>query len=69
MRNFVYLLCLLASCIFQQSSLNSAEVKPMATKSTVVIETNQGNIEISLKGDIAPKAVENFLHSRWKRVL
>jgi len=30
----------------------------MAT--TVVLETNQGNIEIKLKDDIAPKACENF---------
>lgn len=27
---------------------------------TVVLETNQGNIEIKLKSDIAPKACENF---------
>jgi len=28
---------------------------------TVVLETNQGNIEIKLKADIAPKACENFV--------
>ena len=28
---------------------------------TVVLETNQGNIEIKLKTDIAPKACENFV--------
>jgi peptidylprolyl isomerase len=28
---------------------------------TVVLETNQGNIEIKLKVDIAPKACENFV--------
>lgn len=27
----------------------------------VVLETNQGNIEIKLKNDIAPKACENFI--------
>jgi peptidylprolyl isomerase len=28
---------------------------------TVVLETNQGNIEIKLKADVAPKACENFV--------
>ena len=28
---------------------------------TVVLETNQGNIEIKLKTDVAPKACENFV--------
>lgn len=28
---------------------------------TVVLETNQGNIEIKLKADVAPKACENFI--------
>ena len=28
---------------------------------TVVLETNQGNIEIKLKVDVAPKACENFI--------
>lgn len=31
-----------------------------AMATTVVLETNQGNIEIKLKDDIAPKACENF---------
>ena len=28
---------------------------------TVVLETNQGDIEIKLKVDVAPKACENFI--------
>jgi len=29
-------------------------------ETVVVLETNQGNIEIKLKNDIAPKTCENF---------
>jgi len=32
----------------------------LAMATTVVLETNQGNIEIKLKEDIAPKTCENF---------
>ncbi|NKQ40338.1 MAG: peptidylprolyl isomerase [Sulfurovum sp.] len=28
---------------------------------TVVLETNRGNIEIKMRADVAPKAVENFM--------
>lgn len=38
-----------------------AETTPMAEKPIAVIETNQGNIEVALRPDIAPKATENFL--------
>lgn len=44
----------------QFSSLQSVETKSM-THPIVVIETNQGNIEVALRSDIAPKATENFL--------
>jgi cyclophilin family peptidyl-prolyl cis-trans isomerase len=30
-------------------------------KQTVVLETNQGNIEIQLMPEVAPKSVENFV--------
>jgi len=30
-------------------------------ETTVILETNQGNIEIRLKNDIAPKSCENFI--------
>lgn len=33
---------------------------PEMTKNTVVLETNQGTIEIKLMPDVAPKACENF---------
>jgi peptidylprolyl isomerase len=45
---FVFLLSMI--------SFTQAEENPM-----VVLETNQGNIEIKLYSDVAPKAVENFL--------
>lgn len=51
------MLCL-ASCFTQ---LNAAETNDMQKNTVVVIETNQGNIEVALKPDVAPKAVENFL--------
>jgi len=38
----------------------TGEVKAME-KDTVVLETNQGNIEIKLMPEIAPKACENFI--------
>jgi len=55
MRN---LFILLLAGIFVGSM--SGEVKAME-KDTVVLETNQGNIEIKLMPQIAPKACENFI--------
>lgn len=52
---FVLLICL--SCL----TLKATETASMPNSQIVVIETNQGNIEIALKPDVAPKAVENFL--------
>jgi peptidylprolyl isomerase len=34
---------------------------PMDKQPIAVIETNQGTIEVALKPDVAPKAVENFM--------
>lgn len=61
MRHVLLLFVLLVSSIFNQSILNGAEGKPVSAKTNLVIETNQGNIEVSLKNDVAPKAVENFV--------
>lgn len=45
--------------------LISLSVLLFATNPIAVIETNQGNIEIELRSDLAPKAVENFVtHSK-----
>jgi peptidylprolyl isomerase len=41
--------------------VTSAEDAVTKKEPIVVIETNQGNIEIAMKKDIAPKAVENFI--------
>ena len=43
------------------SPLHSEEVFVMPKNPIVIIETNQGNIEVALKPDVAPKATENFL--------
>lgn len=43
------------------TTLNGAENQNMQKNVIVVIETNQGNIEVALKPDVAPKATENFL--------
>jgi len=42
-----------------------AQEKDMAKSNILVIETNQGDIEVTLKPEVAPKAVENFMtHSK-----
>jgi peptidylprolyl isomerase len=41
-------------------SLSSILLNISLFAATAVLETNQGNIEIELRDDIAPKAVENF---------
>ena len=42
-----------------------AQETEMAKPNIIVIETNQGEIEVTLKPSIAPKAVENFVtHSK-----
>lgn len=41
--------------------LHAGENEPMAKDPIVVIETTQGNIEVALKPEVAPKATENFL--------
>ncbi len=48
---------ILLLCIFQLQ----AEVTMNSKRPTVVIETTQGTIEISLLTDVAPKTCENFL--------
>ena len=65
MNKFFYFL-LSIMVYFLSNSLQGTETSPMQdnsipANSIVVIETNQGNIEVALKTDIAPKAVENFV--------
>lgn len=43
------------------SSTNAEEASTMQKNPIVVIETTQGNIEVALKPDVAPKATENFI--------
>ena len=46
--------------LFSVIALNTAGVA-MDKKPTIVFETTQGNIEITLKPDVAPKACENMI--------
>lgn len=61
MKTVVSYLTLLYCCLLPLTFLQSTEEKPMQSPTIVEIETNQGTIEITLRPDIAPKAVENFL--------
>lgn len=51
---------LITSSLFLIASFFAVEAFSMATNHIVVLETNQGNIEIELLADVAPKACENF---------
>ena len=51
----------LACCLFYFSTPLQASEKIMPNQPIAIIETNQGNIEVALKPDIAPKATENFI--------
>jgi peptidylprolyl isomerase len=47
--------------IFDLSPVQGKENKPMSANTVIIMETTQGNIEIALMTDVAPKATENFL--------
>ena len=51
-------LMLFASTIYAQSDKSQVQNK---NNPQVILETNQGNIELELYPDIAPKAVKNFI--------
>lgn len=55
------LIAVFTSYLFCFFNFLQATETPMTQHPIVVIETNQGNIEIELWPDVAPKAVENFL--------
>lgn len=58
-KTFLTIVCgLLALTSCRPSSAQNGE--SFMDKTTVVLETNQGNIEIALYEDAAPKATENF---------
>lgn len=64
MKSFVYALFALATCFIGLTPLHSQE-KEMNKNPVVAIELGQGEknlgtIEVTLRPDIAPKAVENF---------
>lgn len=53
--------------VLSYSQVQAEGETSMKKNTIVVIETNQGNIEIALKMDIAPKACENFLQLAQKK--
>ncbi len=58
-----HLMLIIICLLFVQTQIEAKEID-MDTK-VLVIETNKGNIEVTLKPEVAPKAVENFLtHSK-----
>lgn len=60
MKTWILSLALMALSFAVINTIHSEE--PLKTKRpTVIVETTQGNIEIQLFPDIAPKTVENFL--------
>jgi len=52
---------MMAACL-PFSTINTQETSPVKqTSNIVVLETNLGNIELTLKPDVAPKTCENFI--------
>lgn len=54
------LLAVLVAILFPAFMITAEEKEPVQNP-IVVVETNLGNFEITLKPDVAPKACENFL--------
>ena len=61
MKNFFVILGILLSLMISQNCLANEKESKIMPKQTIVIETNQGNIEVELMPDVAPKACENFI--------
>ena len=61
MKTISKLLFSLTLGIGQILSLQATESNMQEQQPTAFIETNQGTIEVALRPDIAPKAVENFI--------
>jgi peptidylprolyl isomerase len=61
MQKWTYFLLFLSAFLFLPQIHATENHTNMSSNPIVIIETNQGSIEVALKPDIAPKAVENFL--------
>ncbi len=59
MKSLFKTLIALVACFIGSTTLQSKETD-MKANPVLVIETNQGTFEVTLRPDIAPKAVENF---------
>jgi len=62
MSKFIRVFFLFSLFIFTASFVkpSAAQEESVAKESVVVLETNQGNIELRLFPEVAPKACENF---------
>jgi peptidylprolyl isomerase len=61
MVKFFYTLALMLAVLIPLATINPQESPTVKNQSVVVFETNLGNIELTLKPDIAPKTCENFV--------
>jgi len=61
MNHFFQRLVLLLAASLPFAMINSEESMSVKSHPIVVLETNLGNIEVTLKPEVAPKACENFM--------
>ena len=64
MKNYFKLIlsfAIISLCIYPCSQTKAQEEIPQETNPIIIFETNQGDIEIQLFPDIAPKACENII--------
>lgn len=61
MVKFFHTLALIMAAFFPFANVNPEESPSVNKQPVVVLETNLGNIEVTLKPDIAPKTCENFI--------
>ena len=61
MKKYIALIGVFLTLIFPHQSISKEKDQTVAQKPVVVIETNQGSIEVELLPQSAPKTCENFL--------
>lgn len=61
MAKFFQTLTLVFALLNPFATINPQESSPVKNQPVIVFETNLGNIELTLKPDVAPKTCENFI--------
>jgi len=61
MVKFFHTLALMLAVLIPLATINPQESPTVKNQTVIVFETNLGNIELTLKPDIAPKTCENFI--------